>query len=467
MKTFSRLFCLVFLLFSSLFIFSSAKEVEVLIPDYEVHIDNGSIYYKDSLYPFLNYKDITYFPMTYDYCHALNLASGYTEKDGLFIAFNPYYDNRLIYPLPIYETTKNKRVNKAKIADYPIFVNGRKIDNSKEEFPLLNFRDVTYFPLTYNFATEDFFLDITWENNLLSLKSGSYRKSGDAYFSGGVYKEDDGLYLSMAKNTVIPLEDGSFTQENDHWFDYLDYATGKVTRYDEFDETAHHNKGRSQAEFEIIDGVVNYKGFSLPEIEVRTEEEIQKTPGFSQSLYGFTLVKNGVTFLEVERSVTEINESNQYWSRNQYLYVLTDKGPVLIGSFITPFEAVIMDGDIYFSAKSYGQTVSRHYRSDYKLYKVSEGEKFLVNSLFPDYNSMKLLGLAKGKLYLKCEWAPFPGTDSGHEASPLNDGYFTFDGKSLTKIHPWIFSSEDMLTPDGDIYAVSQIRPLYKLPLGE
>ncbi len=466
MKKFIKaiVFCVTALSF--IFILSSAKEVEVKIPDYEVHIDGGSIYFYDSIYPFLNYKDITYFPMTYDYCHALNLASGYTEKDGLFIAHNPYYGNRLIYPLPIYETTRNKKTYMAKIAEYPIYVNGRKIDNSKEEYPLLNFRNVTYFPLTFSFASNDFYLDISWENNLLSLKTGSYRKSGGPYFSGGVYKEDEGIYLSMAKNTQIPLSDGSFTQENELWFDFISFSTGEIQRVSSFDESAAVSKGRAKADLDIKDGKVMFDGVILSDIEARTDEEIQKTEGLTQSISGSTITKNGVTFLEAERFVTEINENNQYWSRNQYLYVITDKGPILTGSFMTPYEAAIMDGDIYFSAKSYGQTVSKHYRSDFKLYKISDGKLSLINESFPDYNSIKLLGLAKGVLYLKCEWAPFPGTDSGHETSPVNDGYFTFDGKTFTKIHPWICSSEDLLTPHGEIYVVSHLSPLYKLPIG-
>ena len=41
--------------------------VTVTIPDYQIVIDDASVYYADSIYPFLNYKGITYLPMTYEY----------------------------------------------------------------------------------------------------------------------------------------------------------------------------------------------------------------------------------------------------------------------------------------------------------------------------------------------------------------------------------------------------------------
>lgn len=68
--------------------FAAAKntQVDVIIPDYSVTIDNSLIYYADSLYPFINYGGITYFPMTYDYCRAMNLAVSWDLQSGLFIA---------------------------------------------------------------------------------------------------------------------------------------------------------------------------------------------------------------------------------------------------------------------------------------------------------------------------------------------------------------------------------------------
>ncbi len=42
------------------------------------------------------------------------------------------------------------------IAGGAVRVNGKTVDNSREQYPLLLFRDVTYFPLTWRFAVEEF-----------------------------------------------------------------------------------------------------------------------------------------------------------------------------------------------------------------------------------------------------------------------------------------------------------------------
>lgn len=42
-------------------------------------------------------------------------------------------------------------------------VNGEVIDNSKEKYPLLLFRDVTYFPLTWRFAVDEFGWNYTFD----------------------------------------------------------------------------------------------------------------------------------------------------------------------------------------------------------------------------------------------------------------------------------------------------------------
>ena len=60
----------------------SEKEISVVIPDYEIMLDDASVYYYDSLYPFLNYKGVTYFPATFEYCKSMDLACGFIENEA-------------------------------------------------------------------------------------------------------------------------------------------------------------------------------------------------------------------------------------------------------------------------------------------------------------------------------------------------------------------------------------------------
>jgi hypothetical protein len=106
-------------------------------------------------YPLLEYKNIAYFPMTWDYGELLNLNTSWSQEKGLEIGqgdpgqwkFFQRDENR---------DTRNGIYQTARIADSPVTVNGKPIDNAKEEYPLLVFRDVTYFPLTWRFAVDEF-----------------------------------------------------------------------------------------------------------------------------------------------------------------------------------------------------------------------------------------------------------------------------------------------------------------------
>ena len=82
--------------------------VTVTIPDYQIVIDDASVYYADSVYPFLNYKGITYLPMTYEYSRAMNLTTGWLEGTAFMVAYQPSWES-----LPVYETTVNKKYDTA------------------------------------------------------------------------------------------------------------------------------------------------------------------------------------------------------------------------------------------------------------------------------------------------------------------------------------------------------------------
>lgn len=138
------------------------KSVRVTLPAFKVTI-NGELYDNSySEYPLIVYRDITYFPMTYSDCRFLGLESYWKgDLQGLFIettgvtaAYNPYRTS-----------VKNSRFQAAAIPAFPITVNGKAIDNSRAEYPLLTFRDITYFPLTWDFGVNEFEWDYSFDEN--------------------------------------------------------------------------------------------------------------------------------------------------------------------------------------------------------------------------------------------------------------------------------------------------------------
>ena len=130
----------------------AADNVQVTLPSFTVTLNGQSTSNDYSKYPLLVYKDITYFPMTYYDCRLLGVKTDWTKDTGLVIGKNEDYFYEYLREV---NNSKNARKQTAKIADGKITVNGKVIDNRKEEYPLLVFRDVTYFPLTWRFAVDE------------------------------------------------------------------------------------------------------------------------------------------------------------------------------------------------------------------------------------------------------------------------------------------------------------------------
>ena len=150
---FTAILTLGLLLPASLPAIAVSGSVNVTLPSFEVTLNGTEIDNDYSQYPLIIYNDITYFPMTYYDCRFLGLKTGWEDAQrGLFIdttgiqgSYNPYT-----------QKSKNAKSAKAQIAAFPITVNGKAIDNAKEEYPLLLFRNVTYFPMTWRFCVDEF-----------------------------------------------------------------------------------------------------------------------------------------------------------------------------------------------------------------------------------------------------------------------------------------------------------------------
>lgn len=108
-----------------------AFALEADVAQFEVWVDNVKLEHKATKYPLLVYKDVTYFPMTYDYVHMLGLASSWVDG-SFYLSYCPLAGG---WPsaAPEYAPEYAPEVKKieAKIAAYPIYINGRPIDNSE------------------------------------------------------------------------------------------------------------------------------------------------------------------------------------------------------------------------------------------------------------------------------------------------------------------------------------------------
>lgn len=133
---------------------AKTSTVSVSTPGFPV-ILNGFATSDDEYFPLLVYKNITYIPLTQKMAEHLNLWVHWdSESTSLHIKKNSMKNDFLSdFGTP----SKNKvQFFKATKANYPIFVNGQKLNLSAEPYPVLNFRNITYFPLTWRFAVKEF-----------------------------------------------------------------------------------------------------------------------------------------------------------------------------------------------------------------------------------------------------------------------------------------------------------------------
>lgn len=134
--------------------------VRVTLPDFAVNLNGHTVENQYREYPLLVYRDITYFPMTWYDTRLLGLEANWSPDDGLNIkqsrvtsSYVPYKSER-----------RNSAAYAAEVPASAVKINGKAIDNTKEEYPLLSFRDVTYFPLTWRFAHDEFGWDYRWND---------------------------------------------------------------------------------------------------------------------------------------------------------------------------------------------------------------------------------------------------------------------------------------------------------------
>ncbi|MFD0696795.1 DUF5050 domain-containing protein [Paenibacillus sp. GCM10027628] len=139
---------------------AASADVRVILPDFKVSLNGHTVDNQHREYPLLVYKDITYFPMTWYDSRLLGLEAKWTPENGLGIV-----QGRVSSSYASYKTDhRNTASYSAEIPASAISINGKPIDNSKEPYPLLSFRDVTYFPLTWRFAHGEFGWDYHWDD---------------------------------------------------------------------------------------------------------------------------------------------------------------------------------------------------------------------------------------------------------------------------------------------------------------
>lgn len=179
---------------------AAGNTVQVRITEFPVKVNGQIINNTQMEYPFLIYKDITYLPLNWDLLRELELSSEWSDTEGLKIyrtcCANDYGDIPALEKPPLTQagTANNaiQRTYNAVPSSYPIEIRGMPVDNTAQTYPFLQFRDVTYMPLTWDLAHLKLMMDLQWSpEEGLSLWGGE-----DRVMQQIVYDDEESLYIS-------------------------------------------------------------------------------------------------------------------------------------------------------------------------------------------------------------------------------------------------------------------------------
>ena len=192
------------------------EKVTVSLPDFKVQLNGLEIDNRYAQYPLLVYNNITYYPMTYYGSRYLGVETTWSEEGGLGVHQNGVRWNWHAYKryLP------NIKSGIATINEGNVRVNNQLIDNSKEDYPLLSFRNVAYFPLTWRFAVDEFGWTYQYSPqdglsinspgaiaaNEITLPIKKYDNGAGAFVKAGVYYYYEGERGSIWRAAVAAPE---------------------------------------------------------------------------------------------------------------------------------------------------------------------------------------------------------------------------------------------------------------------
>ncbi len=440
----------------------NAQSVKVKIAPYYTQIEDVSVDNRYVQFPLITYKDVTYLPMTHDLCAMLGLSTGFDIEKGLYIT-KQYYDMNSEEPNLFGGSATNyyNTEYSAVIPSYPVYLNGIRIDNLEEEYPLINFRDITYFPMTWRFAYEELNFDIDWSPEEYSF----ILKSGDNYSMAYVYKADEKSAFLTDKISVYEERPNEYGDVSYH----LMYSYWEFYELNLETETLAKLESKQSGEKTEID--ISYGREEAKEIEVVAGE---------QGLYfGDKLIMEcfteGISDIQASEYKTGDDSSlislvvysgqitPPYTHHNEYVIErIGDKFTVLDWDNKNNFSGVFADdnGGFYVCSSGYSPYNMGRWSnsfSDVYYYKAESGKLESYAEKYSDIiNSVEVIGKANGRLYLKAVWFNADRSMNGmmsFNLSPVNSGFYEInlaDGE-MTKIYPYIMG-ETFIAPNGALY---------------
>jgi len=399
----------VILIFSSANAFAVTKNVNVSLPSFKVTLNGSEINNSYSKYPLIVYKDITYFPMTFGGCRYLGLETKWDQKSGLEIN-----KTNISYPLDEYKTNqKNSTKYTASIPEFNIKINGKTVDKSNAEYPLLTFRDITYFPLTWEYGVNEFGWDYYFDNkNGLVIKSQNaspkllelvdYLYEGDKHGQfivngDNIYYEGNNGYIYQAPLNNLKNNKKIYQLPKDSYFGDNVYVTPYFSHRDGGVIFSYTTAGTRGVTYEIAiksDGTTAEPKTVGPSIapEVSNEGFLLYTSGniYETGNYRYMITSNINKANDPQRiyklnkstgKIALVNEksANAFKYRNERLYFVSDDRMLYSLSLNDDTIKLESSGPVYQERyEVIGNNIYYFNDKDQKVYK--EGDKGPLNS---------------------------------------------------------------------------------------
>lgn len=130
------------------------------VPSFDVFIKGVQLDKSKSTYPIVTYKDITYVPLTSDYVKGLGLSLEFSSETGLNIGKKQ--SDKFKQDFLQGNFAKGDKVE-MKRAPFDVKLNGELLVS---EYPLLFYKDIVYFPLTWYLAHDVLGFSYIFDKNL-------------------------------------------------------------------------------------------------------------------------------------------------------------------------------------------------------------------------------------------------------------------------------------------------------------
>ena len=154
----------------------SAETLNVSVPKYEIEVNGQVIENTYREYPFLEYNDILYFPLSHNMCSFAGLEThygkkGYNENSPCLF----YVGKRDQREKNFSEIVSNQQnvsgdFHKTYIVKYDVYIQSQKY-NSEKRYPVVNFRGVTYIPLVWDVAVKLFDWECSFDGKVYVINT--------------------------------------------------------------------------------------------------------------------------------------------------------------------------------------------------------------------------------------------------------------------------------------------------------